>query len=88
MEPQSEDLTRYSEASFLHRSISIQIPSEIRDQEAEIEAILRDLLAPAYDPRLESASRRQQTIIGWAFVAALCLVGVFTFCVLYLRVDF
>jgi hypothetical protein len=60
-----------------------RIPSEIRDQEAEIEAMLRDLLEGSHDPRVESGSGRAETIIGWGFLAILCLLGVFAFYVLF-----
>jgi hypothetical protein len=62
---------------------SIRIPSEIRDQEAEIEAMLRDLLEGSHDPRVESVSGRAETIIGWGFIAILCLLSVFEFYVLF-----
>ncbi len=83
MEPESGDQARYLRASYLPQSISTTIPSEIRNQEAEIESMLRDLLEGSSYPRFESGSRRSQTIIGWAFVTVLCLLSIYTFYVLF-----
>lgn len=87
MEPQSQDQTRSPEASNVLQCTSSRIAPEICDQEAEIEAMLRDLLEGSYDPLVESANRRSQTIIGWAFVGILCLLSVFAFYFLALKTS-
>lgn len=87
MEPPSENQTRCPGESFVQQFTSWRIAPEIRDQEAEIEALLRDLLEGSYDPRVESAKRRKQTTIGWAFVAILLLLSVFTFYLLDLKIS-
>lgn len=82
MEPQSEDRVKSLRASYWPQFISTAIPSEIRDQEAEIESMLRDLLEGSSDRRVESETKGSQTIVGWVFIAVLCLLSIYTFYVL------